>query len=61
MRLWGDKLFWSLFLGGLASYLLAMSGYSSAVLIGDFLWVSAFVYLTVSFLRKNLGGLAQSP
>ncbi|WP_297066019.1 hypothetical protein [Thermococcus sp.] len=61
MRLWRDKLFWSLFLGGLASYLLAiLGGYSSAVLLGDFLWLSAFVYLTASFLRKNSGELAQS-
>ncbi len=57
MELWDDGLFWALFIGGLLSYLLGVlvSGYTLAFLIGDLLWLSAFVYLTVKFLQKNFG------
>jgi len=55
MELWGDKLFWLLFLGGLGFYLLGIFGVfgSTPIIFGDVLWLSAFVYLTVGFLRRK--------
>jgi len=55
MGIWKDKLFWSLFLSGLVSYLLGVFGPTWAFFLGDFLWLSAFVYLTVRFIQKNFG------
>jgi hypothetical protein len=54
MGIWKDRLFWSLFLGGLASYLLGFE-FTWAFPLGSFLWLSAFVYLTVRFIQKNFG------
>ncbi|WP_456421448.1 hypothetical protein [Thermococcus sp.] len=57
MELWRDKIFWLLFLGGLAFYLSGIFGVfgSTAIIFGDVLWLSAFVYLTVGFLRRKFG------
>jgi len=55
MRVWKDRLFWALFLGGLASYLLGVFGPTWAFSLGSFLWLSAFVYLTINFIQKNFG------
>lgn len=55
MKLWKDGLFWALFIGGLTSYLAGVLGHTSAFPIGGFLWLGAFVYLTVKFIQKNSG------
>ncbi|CAI1493520.1 conserved protein of unknown function [Thermococcus nautili] len=55
MGIWKDRLFWAMFLGGLVSYLLGVFGLTWAFSLGSFLWLSAFVYLTVRFIQKNFG------
>ncbi|NJE48317.1 hypothetical protein E3E30_01830 [Thermococcus sp. 9N3] len=55
MGIWKDMLFWALFLGGLVSYLLGVFGPTWAFPLGGFLWLSAFVYLTINFIQKNFG------
>ena len=54
MGIWKDRLFWALFLGGLVSCLLGFE-FMWAFPLGSFLWLSAFVYLTVRFIQKNCG------
>jgi hypothetical protein len=53
MKVWKDRLFWTLFLGGLASYLLGVFGPTWAFPLGSFLWLSALLYLTAGFLQKR--------
>jgi hypothetical protein len=55
MKLWRDGLFWSLFIGGLLSYLMAIFGYTVAIPVGSLLLLGAFAYLTVNFLQRNFG------
>ena len=50
--IWRDKVFWSLAVGGLLAYLSVFFVGLDALLVGDFLWILAFVYLLVSSIEK---------
>lgn len=51
--IWKDKVFWILATGGLVAYLLGIFANTEAFLIGDVLWVLAFVYLLFHTFKKR--------
>ncbi|ASA77877.1 hypothetical protein CDI07_06075 [Thermococcus sp. 5-4] len=50
--IWNDRVFWALAIGGLLAYLSVFFAGPDALLVGDFLWILAFVYLLVSSIEK---------
>ncbi|GAB6101467.1 hypothetical protein JCM16138_06900 [Thermococcus atlanticus] len=51
--IWKDKVFWILATGGLVAYLLGIFAGTEALLLGDVLWVLAFVYLLFHTFKKR--------
>ncbi|AFL95803.1 hypothetical protein CL1_1606 [Thermococcus cleftensis] len=52
--LWRDRLFWSLAIGGLLAHLSALWVGTEGTVVGNFLWIMAFVYLLISSIRRLL-------
>ncbi|ASJ12927.1 hypothetical protein [Thermococcus thioreducens] len=55
VRIWKNRVFWTLAIGGLFAYLSVFFVGSDALLVGSSLWVLAFVYLLVSSIEKWTG------